>query len=135
MRHTIRLLGPIQRNHACKVIDSAPEGWVVTIGPETRSQEQNRKLWPMLTDMAEQGSLNGVRYSKEDWKVFFVSGLKKEVPVVGLNGEPVNLSMKTSTMTRKEFSNLIEYIYSEGTQMGVIFSDPALATYEEYKHD
>ena len=133
MRHTIRLLGPVQRHHACKVIDSAPEGWVVTIGPETRSQEQNRKMWPMLQDFANSANLNGMAYSPDQWKTILMSAFRTEgVLINGLNNEPVNLSLKTSSMTKAEFSDFIEFMYSEGSIRGVMWSEPSLSTYEEY---
>ena len=134
MKPQIRLTGTVAREAAKAAIDKAPEGYVVAIGPETRSQEQNRKLWAMLRDVAEQAVFNGRQYTPDHWKIFMVSGFRQEMPHKGLNNEPVMLSTSTRVMTKSDFSDFIEYIYATGIDLGVIFSDPALAVYEEYKN-
>jgi len=133
MRPQIRLTGPLQRQMALKAVENAPDGYVVAVGPETRTQEQNRKLWAMLRDVADQATLNDREYPTDHWKIFMVSGFRGEMPHMGLNGEPVMLSTSTSAMTKSDFAAFIEYIYATGIDLGVIFSDPAMAVYEEYR--
>ena len=51
----------------------------------------------------------------------------------GLLGEPVSMSLSSSGMSKKEFAELIEFIYSEGsTRGGVRWSEKAHSIYEEY---
>jgi hypothetical protein len=105
---------------------------IITLGRETRTKEQNRKLWPMCTDF-EPVLFNGRLWKKEDWKCFLISAFRKEMPVVGLLGEPVSISLKTSSMGKKDFSEFIEFIYSEGARWGVVWSEQSLEVYEEYR--
>ena len=52
--------------------------------------------------------------------------------VIGINGEVVNLNYSTSELNRDQFSEFIELIYSQGTEWGIVWSDPALKAYEEW---
>lgn len=98
---------------------------------EKRCVIQNRKLWAMLRDFKPVIFNNGT-WQPEDWKCFLMSAFNSEMPVVGLNGEPVMLNTSTSTLGKKRFSEFIEFIYAEGTNRGVVWSDPAMKAYEEY---
>lgn len=103
-----------------------------------RTLDQNRKLWPMLTDVSRQVQwpINGAMgyLPPEDWKDILTAGLDSEQRVApGINGGFVMLGKRTSKMRKAEFAALIELIYAFGSQHGVQWSEPALAIYDEYR--
>lgn len=126
MTDTIRLVGPRQREHAKQLIDLAGDGYVVRIGKETRSEEQNRKLWPMLDDIRRQVP-EMAEFNRDDMKLRFLNALGVEMRFLpSLEGEglfPVGL--RSSTLTKAQFSGLIELLYKYGAEKGVVWSNPA----------
>lgn len=103
-----------------------------------RSNSQNRKLWPMLTDVSRQvlWPVDGRRMllSPEDWKAIFTASLRKHQRVTeGVYGGTIYLGSHTSKMSKEEFSMLIELIYAFGADHGVRWSEPALKAYEQYR--
>jgi len=110
---------------------------VITLDREQRSVSQNSLLWPILTDISKQCTWprqHGKALRPDEWKCLFMSAYRNEINqiIMGMNGEPVNLGLSTSKLKKAEFSELIEFLYAEGTTMGVKFSDPSLAIYEQW---
>lgn len=95
---------------------------VVMAKPETRSLEQNARMWVMLTDIAEQVIWHGRKLSPEEWKHVFTAALKKQDVVPGLDGGFVILGQSTSKMTRREMGELQTLIEAFGAERGVVFS-------------
>lgn len=122
---TVRLVGPRQRAHARRLIDEAPDGWVMKLAAETRRDAQNRKLWPMLDDLCRQVA-DCAPYTTDDLKLRFLNALGAEMKFLPtLEGQgmfPVGL--RSSTLTVEQFSGLIELIYAYGAKHGVVWSDP-----------
>ena len=98
-----------------------------------RTLSQNRKLWPMLTDITKQVNWYGERLDNEDWKDMFMSSLGKQRAVPGIDGGFVGLSKRTSKLDKEGFSQLIEVIYAFGSERNVAWSEPSLQTYSKYK--
>lgn len=120
----ISLVGHRQREFAKAEIDRAPDGMVVTIREATRSLEQNALLWPLLNDLSEQVEwpVNGVaqKLSPDDWKDIATAALTQEQRVAtGLDGGFVFIGRRTSTLSKRAFSDLIEIIYAFGARHGV----------------
>lgn len=110
------------RSLACKAIQEAPDGWVVTIQEETRSLEQNRLLWPLLMLWEKNQTLviNGRegKAPRETWKTILLAGFRKNHGkrpdfAIGLDGELVPLGFKTSTMGKREFADFLTYVLAE----------------------
>jgi hypothetical protein len=115
---------PESRGRAIQAVQVAPDGDVVQIGEQTRSLEQNSRLWASLSDVSEQVNWYGKKLTPEDWKHIFSSSLRKLEVVPNLDGTGfVALGLSTSKMTKKELSDLLELIYSFGVERGVIFGD------------
>lgn len=100
----------------------------VTVQEPTRSLEQNARLWAMLTEVAEQvdwpvdGRMQ--KLSPEDWKAILSAGLKREQRVAqGVDGGFVLLGQRTSRMTKREMSDLMELIAAFGAEHGVTFTE------------
>lgn len=102
----------------------------ISVGPwqSKRSLEQNRLMWALLTDVAEQvqwhvdGRL--VYLTPEDWKDILSAGLTKHQRVAaGIEGGFVLLGLRTSRMTVAQMGELLELIYAFGAQQGVRFHE------------
>ncbi len=89
----------------------------------SRSSEQNRRMWAMLTEVSQQVVWHGQKLSKEEWKDVFTAALKRQKVVPGIDGGFVVLGSSTSKMTVEEMSSLIELVTAFGTQQGVEFAD------------
>jgi hypothetical protein len=124
--NTIYLNTPARRALAKQLIDRAPDGHVASIGEETRSQEQNRKMWPMLKDIQQQVPV-AHDLTTDDIKLQLLNLLGVELRFLPtLEGQglfPVGL--KSSTLSKEQFGGLIELIYAYGAKHGVRWTDPA----------
>lgn len=123
-KRTLRLTGNLARQAACRYINEAPAGHVVTIAEPTRNLEQNAKMWAMLTELSEQTDWHGISLSPDEWKDLLSAGLvqSKVMPNLAGNGFVI-LGQRTSKLSKAEFAALIELIYAFGTERGVVFSD------------
>jgi len=125
MSQTIFLNNAMRRAFAKRLIDEAPDGHVAKIAAETRSEEQNRKLWPMLKDLRDQVEGMG-EFSTDDIKLRFLNALGVEMRFLPtLEGQgmfPVGL--RSSTLTKEQFSGLIELLYEFGARHDVKWSEP-----------
>lgn len=90
----------------------------------TRTLEQNALLWPLLTDIAQQVVWHGKKYKKDDWKIILTGSFLKCEFVPNVDGTGfVVLGMSTSHMSRKVFSDLIEFIFHFGASQDVEWSE------------
>lgn len=105
---------------------------------DTRSNDQNAKLWACLHDVSRQMDWNGfdgqkVKLKPEEWKDIFSAALGRGRSVPGLDGRSfVIVGLSTSRMSKSQFSQLIELIHAFGADNKIAWSDPALKTFEEY---
>lgn len=122
---TVRLVGEQQRAFAHELIDKAPERSIVNVRPETRSNEQNAKMWAMLSDVAR-AQPEGRKYTTEIWKALFMAEAGfKPLFEPSLDGQGVvPIGYKSSRLTKAEFSDVIEAIYAYGSEHGVKWSEP-----------
>jgi hypothetical protein len=103
------------RNNALAALEAAPVEYTVTIGPKSRSLDQNAKFHAICTDLANSHmTWDRKRRDADEWKVLLVSGhtkiTKGEVDfVLGLEGEFVNIRESTSRMSVGRAASLITY--------------------------
>lgn len=130
-RLSIRMWEPTQARKALdgpiwmqlKAALMAGQRMVVEIKPETRSLEQNARLWAMLTEISQQVDWYGKKLSPEDWKHLFSSTLRKLDVVPNLEGTGfVALGLSTSKMSRREMAELQELMEAFAAEKGVRFS-------------
>lgn len=123
MKRTVKLSTKQARQRAHALIEAAPEGYVVAIGEESRSQEQNRLMWPLIADMQEQIP-EMATFSADDIKLRFLHALGEEMrflPVLeGAGLFPVG--QKSSTLSKSQFTGLIELMFAHGAKHGVRWS-------------
>lgn len=111
------------RENAYRAIARAPDSYVVTIAEPKRSGEQNNLLWALLTEIA-QAKPEGRQWTPETWKCAFMHFLGHQVMFAeGLDGTgPFPLGFRSSHLTVKQMTDLIECIHAYGAQHGVVFS-------------
>lgn len=126
-KRVFRLVHDRARNGVAQFAMYAPEGWVVTFSEPTRTLEQNALMWPLLEDLSRQVDWYGNRLTAEEWKDMMTAALRKEKVVPGINGGFVVLGQRTSKMGKREFSDLVELIYSFGAERGVRFRTERVA--------
>lgn len=134
MADTVRLLGDSQKAYAKGLIDAAPTSpvMVMKLGEETRSDAQNRLMWPLIADLRKQVPEHAI-YNAEQTKLRFLDALDSEMvylPKIGSAGMfPVG--QRSSTLTKAQFTLLIELIFAEGNRCGVQWSRKALDSRDE----
>lgn len=100
---------------------------------DLRTPDQNRLMWALLTDLANQVDwpVNGKmeKLSPEDWKHVTTAALRREQRIAdGISGGFVILGQYTHKFSKQEMSELIELIYAFGAERGVRFTDEAART-------
>ena len=121
---TVILRGRRQRDIAKRLIEAAPPDSVVNVRKMKRSDDQNSKMWAMLSDVSR-AKPEGLEHIPEMWKSIFMKALKHEVQfAMGLDGEPFPVGFKTSVLNREQMSDLIEFMYEYGARHDVEWSEP-----------
>lgn len=98
---------------------------VVEVRTETRSLEQNRLMWPLLTAFSEQleWPVNGrmTKLTPDEFKDVLSAGFHGEAVrlAMGLNGGVVMLGQRTSRFTKPQFAEWIEFLYATAADRGV----------------
>lgn len=98
-----------------------------------RTLQQNKKMWPLLTDISKQVEWYGEYHDAETWKHIISAAWRNQVFVKGIGDSLVAIPVQTSRLRKAEFAELIEAIFSFGADEGVLWSDPAMRAYEQYR--
>jgi hypothetical protein len=122
---TFHLVHAEARRRALQAVSEAPDGMVIQIKEPTRSLEQNSAQWPCLEAFSRQllWPVNGerVRLSPEEWKDVLSAAFHGEHVRLaqGLNGGVVMLGMRTSQMSKKDFSAWLEFLHMVAAERGI----------------
>lgn len=117
IKKVFRLADNFVRQRAIEAVKDAPADYVVEIKERTRSLDQNAAQWPILEAFSRQllWPVNGqmVTMSPEEWKDVLTAAFKNETSrlAMGLNGGVVMLGMRTREMTKKQFSDWLEFLH------------------------
>lgn len=122
-KRTVKLSTKAARQRAIALIYAAPEGYTVTIAEETRTQEQNRLMWPLIADIQAQAP--GMQtFSADDIKLRFLHALGTELRFLpeleGAGMFPVG--QRSSALSKSQFTGLIELLFAYGEKHGVQWS-------------
>lgn len=105
------------RANAVEAVRNAPDGYRVDIKEPKRTLDQNAMLHPIIREWGNQldWKYGGLDVDLDDLKVIAMSAYRKIKRggnrfVIGLQGEPVDLQLKTSGLSKSECSELIEMI-------------------------
>lgn len=125
MRGKIILHTDSQRNYAKQKIDEATEKSVVTIAEPTRTNEQNAKLWAMLSDISKQCLLpSGNKGVQDTWKCLAMRSCKMECRYeLDFDNQLFPIGYRSSELPIKECSELIEWLYAFGAEQNVVWKE------------
>src|SRR6185437_14984813 len=126
-RALITIKGAADRLLAIRWIEQVPNGTRVEFKAAKRTVDQNSKLWASLTDVSVQLKWHGQHLRPDDWKLVFLSALKRELRIVpNIDGTGfVNLSTSSADLSKDEMSQLIDLIAAFGAEHNVTFHDPS----------
>ncbi len=112
------------RSNALEAVRNAPPGWTDEIKEPRRSMDANAKMWAMLSDVSK-ARPEGRQWTPEVWKCAFLHSLGHQVAFAeGLDGSgPFPIGFRSSKLTVRQMSDLIEVITEYGTRHGVVFKD------------
>jgi hypothetical protein len=123
MPQTIRLDSRYSRQEAHRVIDAAPAGYVVTVKEPKRSTAQNDRFWAMLSDVSR-AKPEGRAHTPEAWKELFMHACGWESRFAqGLNGEFFPVGFRSSQLTVRQMTELMDFIDAWGTERGVVWTE------------
>jgi hypothetical protein len=114
------------RARAIEMIRLCPKESRCEIRGPRRTNDQNAKMWAMLTEIADQLPWHGVKLDADDWKLIFLDSLKRELRLVpNLDGDGfVNLGRSSSDLSKEEMADMISLIDSFAANHGVKFHGP-----------
>jgi len=108
-----------------KTVLQAGGKWVLTVKRQTRTEEQNRLMWPILTAFSDQllWPVDGemVKMDPDEWKDVLTAAFYGETVRLarGLNGGVVMLGRRTSKFPKDKFSEWIEFLYATAADRAV----------------
>ena len=124
MTHIIRLINKNHRVHAHAMVRDAPDGHIVRVLPPTRTNDQNARMWAMLSDVSR-AEPDGRQATPETWKALFMHACSHTVRFeMGLDGQPFPMGFQSSKLTVRQMSELMAFIDAWGTGRGVEWSEP-----------
>lgn len=108
-------------------LDQAKPGSRITFKGPQRNLDQNAKLWAALTDIARQCTLNGFRWTTDQWKVIFLEALGRETELIpAIGGGFIHYGKSSSDLSVTEMSELLDFIMAWGAENNVVFSDQSV---------
>jgi len=124
-RALLFLTTPEVRKRAVDMVTLAEHGSRVEFKGPKRTLDQNARLWAMLTDVADQMEHEGRKYTSDAWKAIFLAALGREVEFIpSLDGKTfIPWGQSSSDLSKKEMSDLLEFIAAWGAENGVRFQD------------
>lgn len=124
MTHKVIIGDQFSRDRLKMLIDRAPPGYVATIAERKRTNEQNEKMWAMLTDISVAKPM-GRRHTPDDWKAIMMNACGWECQFLeGLDGRPFPQGFRSSALTKSQMSTLIDFMQAWGDENGVQWSEP-----------
>ena len=124
-RALIAIHGKADRERVAKWATQAPTGTRVEFKQAKRSLPQNDRMWAMLTDVATQKEHAGRKYTPDQWKILFMHACGREVQFIPAldNATFIPWGQSSSDLSKQEMTDLIEFIFSWGSEHGVVFHD------------
>ncbi|WP_411195163.1 recombination protein NinB [Raoultella planticola] len=103
---------------------------IIEAREESRSDKQNRMMWPLLKDLSAQVVWYGEKLEPAEWKdliTVLVSQMqapeKEQKSAPGINGGRVYFGVRTSQSSKRYMVEVIEAIFWFGTEHNVKFSE------------
>lgn len=124
-----------------KQIALAGYDFQITLGTIKRTLDQNRAMWPALTDFANQVPLvvtlrdGSERQGKpKDWKAVLTAAFEDEIAwAPSLDGAGmVMVGASTSAYSKRKMGEFLTFVRAEGEMRGVRWSAKAESRFEEF---
>ena len=98
-------------------------GLVVNVRDGTRTDAQNRMMWPMLKPFAAQVELGGRKWQPDDWKCIMMEAVGHKPRVLPkINDDGIfSAGFRSSRLGVKDMSKLLEFIIAEAAQNGISY--------------
>ena len=103
---------------------------IIEAREESRSDKQNRMMWPLLKDLSAQVVWYGEKLEPAEWKdliTVLVSQMqnpeREQKSAPGINGGRVYFGVRTSQSSKRYMVEVIEAIFWFGTEHKVKFSE------------
>lgn len=108
-------------------IDKAEKETRVTFQGPKRTLPQNDRFWAMLTDIAEQKTHAGRKYTPDQWKILFMHAAGREMQFIPSldNATFIPWGQSSSELTVSEMADLITFMTKWGEENGVVFKGPS----------
>lgn len=124
MNQIFVLAHPEARRRAIEAVRTATDGYVVHVGPPTRTPEQNSLIHPVVRQIKRHMESHGARKRSEEWWRYYLLGKFAGLEVCedpdGSGGVVVmNREAGTSGMDKGRASEFIEWMYAWGTGIGI----------------
>lgn len=125
MKQVFILSHQTARQRAQQAIQTAQDGHVVTLSEPTRNLEQNAAQWPILQAFSDclVWPVNGrmETLTPDEWKDILTAAFRRETTRVamGMDGGIVMLGARTSTMSKREFSEWLEFLHATAVDRGI----------------
>src|SRR5262245_16446511 len=117
---TLILSNDLVRRRAHRLIEMAPDRAVLNIREANRTNDQNAKMWAMLSDIARAKPMGRV-LTTEVWKALFMNAAGFACtfePTLDGRGV-IPLGFKSSRLSKSEFSDLIECMHAFAAEHGI----------------
>lgn len=121
---SIILRGPRTREVAAVLIEKAPDGAVMSITPPRRTNDQNARLWAMLSAVSR-AKPEGRTLTPDCWKILFMHSLDHQQRFeMALDGRGfVPMGFRSSRMTKAQFSDLFAVIEEYAARHSIDLGD------------
>ena len=127
MSYRTILSSKFARERAKSLIDKAPDGYVASVEEPKRTLDQNSRLWAMLSDVAMSKPMDR-RHTPEEWKCIFMAACGWEVAFLpGLDGRFLPYGYRSSKLSKKQMTDLQDFIQAWGDENGVRWSQQEAA--------
>lgn len=130
----IILSNPVAKRVAQREIENAPHGFICTLSEPPRNLNQNAALHATIADIASQKQWAGEHMDVEAWKRLLTAAWcratqqgAKIVPALDGYGFDV-IYRRTSTLSKRECGELLEYVTAWAVDNGVRLSAPERMT-------
>jgi hypothetical protein len=125
MSYRFVLTNSFSRQRAIAAIQKAPDGFIASVEEPRRTLDQNSRLWAMLSDVA-MSKPQGRMHTPEEWKCIFMSACGWEVAFLpGLDGRFLPYGYRSSKLTKKQMTDLQDFIQAWGDENGVRWTQEA----------
>lgn len=135
----LKLTGPLAKQAACRYVNEAPDGFVVTISEPAKKREQEEKYHAMIGDISRQCTFIGKKWTTEDWKRLLIDAFAQAMRDIGTplhhdgrvvpsldHGRVVQLGIQSRDFYVKEAAAFIEYLLAWGSDqpVPVVWTEP-----------